>query len=131
METMSVVFTLTRTYFQFIDDDGNFKFSEPQRASCNRYGNILGDFYNPSLVDDPGYNLYSSHVNTPVEMLAEAAIKLGCTKARIFPNKIITHRGSPVDRGDHLDFYKCYFYFEYESTSQIISQYFESYLLTN
>ena len=125
MEDISVIFTVTRTSFQFIDDDGNFTLSETERAYCDKDGNILTNLQNEPLAHDPEYNLYKSDSETPVQMLAKAAKKLGCTKAKIFPKEIITLRSSPRDMGSHLDFYKCFFRFEHKATLQITAQYFE------
>lgn len=126
MEDISVAFKVTRTYFQLIDTNGNFKLGEPLHAFCDRYGDIWGDFYDTPLTYTDEYNLYISDIETPLYTLAEEAIELlGHNKAAIFPHQIMTHRGVPVDRVGYLDFYKCYFWSEYEDILQPVSEYFE------
>ncbi|EKU98045.1 hypothetical protein Lepto7375DRAFT_7304 [Leptolyngbya sp. PCC 7375] len=124
METITVIFTVARTHLQIIDTDANFKLSEVQRAFCDMQGNALGDFYNTPLTHDRKYSLFDPDDDTSLRTLAEAAKKLGCEKAMFYSNKIVTLRSSPIDRGTHLDFYKCYFYFDRDNTSQILSDYF-------
>lgn len=127
MTYLSVAFTVTRTYFQSIDTNGNFKLGEPLKAYCDIDGQILDCPHNGPLeagFDASRHELYSSTINTP-EMLAQAAINLGCTKAAIFQNWVVTDRSGPIDSVSYLDFYKCFFYSEYEAVLQTISLYFE------
>ena len=127
MAYLSVVFTVTRIYFQPIDKNGNFKLCEPLMAYCDLNGNILDCPHNgPLKFDSSKHQLYDAATNTPTpEVLVKAAKKLGCTKAAIFQNRVVTARSAPFDRDACLDFYKCLFFSDQKDVLQTIFQCFE------